>query len=233
MENPKTKFVTEMFDDIHGKYDSLNTILSAGQDRRWRKQTVRDLPSDGVIIDLCAGGGEMAQAILSRKSFTGMVAVTDISKGMLSLTAQNMDSDFQARYFLVVCDAERLPFKDGIFSGATSAFCLRNLSDLSRFTAEVSRCLLPGGMARHLEIAHPPNKLLALLFEFYFYKLSPLIARLFTAKTYAYRYLPNSLRIFPPQEKVLEILGKGWKAADYKNIMGGISAVYTLKKESK
>jgi demethylmenaquinone methyltransferase / 2-methoxy-6-polyprenyl-1,4-benzoquinol methylase len=233
MQNSKTKFVSEMFDDIHDKYDFLNTILSAGQDRRWRKLAVRPLPNDGVIIDLCAGGGEMAQAILSRKSFAGIVAVTDISKGMLSLTAKNMSANFKNRFFVVVCDAEHLPFKNAAFSGATSAFCLRNLSDLSRFTDEVHRCLQADGMARHLEIAHPPNKLLSALFEFYFYSLSPMIAGLFTAKSYAYKYLPNSLKIFPTQDKVCETLGRGWKKASYKNIMGGISAVYTLIKDTK
>ena len=233
MQNSKTKFVTDMFDDIHDKYDFLNTILSAGQDRRWRKLAVKPLPNDGIIIDLCAGGGEMSQAILSRKSFTGTVAVTDISKGMLSLTAKNMNNEFTGRHFLVVCDAEQLPFKNNAFDGATSAFCLRNLSNLPRFTDEVNRCLRPNSIARHLEIAHPPNKLYSMLFNFYFYRLSPIIARLFTAKTYAYKYLPNSLKVFPTQDKVLSILGKGWSDSSYKNIMGGISAIYTLKKDAK
>jgi len=233
MQNGKAKFVKEMFDDIHGQYDFLNTILSSGQDRRWRKLAVKEIPSHGIIIDLCAGGGEMAQAILARDSFSGTVAITDISKGMLSLTAKNLKPESQGRCFLVVCDAENLPFKNNVFSGAVSAFCLRNLTDLTKFTNEVYRCLNSGGVVRHLEIAHPPNSLLSMLFEFYFYHLSPLIARLFTSKTYAYKYLPNSLKIFPPQEKVKDTLGKGWSSVSYKNIMGGISAIYTLRKGEK
>lgn len=219
-----------MFDDISGKYDFLNTILSLGQDNRWRKKAVAGISRNGIIIDLCAGGGEMARQILSDKNFNGELIITDISQGMLSLIKQNIPSEFNGRYHPVICDAEKLPFKNDIASGAVSAFCLRNLSDLDAFTDEVKRVLKSDGLARHLEIAHPNNKMLSVLFEFYFYKLSPLIARLFTLKSYAYRYLPASLKNFPPQKKVAEILGRGWTDTSYQNLMGGIAAIYSCKK---
>jgi demethylmenaquinone methyltransferase / 2-methoxy-6-polyprenyl-1,4-benzoquinol methylase len=227
---PKQAFVRRMFDDISGKYDFLNTILSFGQDNRWRKMAITEIPSDGLIIDLCAGGGEMAREILSRKDFKGEVIITDISRGMLSLIKRNLPSKFLGRYYPVICDAEKLPFRSQIASGSVSAFCLRNLSDLTAFTNEVRRVLKIEGMACHLEIAHPEMKILSIPFEFYFYKLSPLIARLFTSKSYAYRYLPASLKGFPPQNDVVTILGENWASALYKNIMGGMAAIYSLRK---
>jgi demethylmenaquinone methyltransferase / 2-methoxy-6-polyprenyl-1,4-benzoquinol methylase len=231
-QSSKQTFVTRMFDDISGKYDFLNTILSLGQDRRWRKKAVQDIPEEGIIIDLCAGGGEMALQILSRNSFTGEIIITDISRGMLSLIKRNIPMKFNSRYSAVVCDAEKLPFKDNIAAGAVSAFCLRNLSNLNAFTCEVKRVLKNGGLARHLEIAHPKRKLVSIFFEFYFYRLSPLISRIFTAKSYAYRYLPASLMDFPVQERVAAILGNGWSDVSYQNLMGGIAAIYSLKKDT-
>ena len=222
-----------MFDDISGKYDFLNTILSLGQDNRWRKKAVAGISRNGIIIDLCAGGGEMARQILSDKKFKGELIITDISRGMLSLINQNIPSEFNGRYYPVICDAEKLPFKNDIANGAVSAFCLRNLSDLNTFTYEVRRVLKTDSLARHLEIAHPDSQLLTILFEFYFYKLSPLIARLFTLKSYAYRYLPASLKNFPPQNKVAEILGRGWTDISYQNLMGGIAAIYSCRKGNK
>jgi demethylmenaquinone methyltransferase/2-methoxy-6-polyprenyl-1,4-benzoquinol methylase len=229
-QQSKQAFVRRMFDDIAEKYDLLNTILSFGQDNRWRKKAIADIPSDGLSIDLCAGGGEMAREILSRKDFEGDVILTDISSNMLSLIKRNIPSIFRGRYHIVICDAENLPFKDNSFSGAVSAFCLRNLSDLSAFTGEVRRVMMAGAPVRHLEIGHPKSKLLAGLFEFYFYRLSPLLAGVFTSKSYAYRYLPASLRSFPRQNEIEKILGSNWHKASHKNIMGGIAAVYSLEK---
>jgi demethylmenaquinone methyltransferase/2-methoxy-6-polyprenyl-1,4-benzoquinol methylase len=232
-KSSKKAFVTRMFDDISVKYDFLNTILSFGQDNRWRKKAVTGISNHGIIIDLCAGGGEMSRQILSDKNFTGDLIITDISRGMLSLIKQNIPSEFNGRYYPVICDAEKLPFKGDIATGAVSAFCLRNLSDLDAFTCEVRRVLKADGRARHLEIAHPNSKLLSIFFEFYFYKLSPLIASIFTLKSYAYRYLPASLKNFPPQNKVAEILGRDWTDTSYQNLIGGIAAIYSCKKGDK
>jgi demethylmenaquinone methyltransferase/2-methoxy-6-polyprenyl-1,4-benzoquinol methylase len=191
------------------------------------------MPNDGMIIDLCAGGGELSKKLLERPDFRGMVVISDISRKMLSLSSKILKPKYSGRYFAVVCDAENLPFRDSIFSGAISAFCLRNLTNLDIFTSEVSRVSNAGATVFHLEIAHPRSKILAALFEFYFYKLSPMIARLFTFKAYAYKYLPNSLRIFPLQDDVVKVLGRGWNEASYANIMGGIASIYRLKKGAK
>ncbi len=226
----KKTFVRGMFDDIHDRYDFLNTVLSFGQDRRWRRRAVRGMPQDGPVIDLCAAGGEMALELFRRRQFGGEVVLADISRGMLSLSRKILEPRYEGRYSAVVCDAENLPFKAGVFSGAMSAFCLRNLSDLRLFTSETRRVLAYGACARHLEIAHPRNRFLSVLFKFYFYKFSPWVARLFTSKGYAYKYLPNSLKAFPPQKVVVRILGQGWDGASYENIMGGMAAIYELTK---
>jgi demethylmenaquinone methyltransferase/2-methoxy-6-polyprenyl-1,4-benzoquinol methylase len=229
-EQSKKVFVRRMFNDIAAKYDLLNSILSFGQDNRWRKKAVADIPAHGLVIDLCAGGGEMAREILSRKNFRGEVIMTDISPNMLLLIKRNMPPIYEGRYHIVICDVENLPFKAGSFSGAVSAFCLRNLSDLKTFTNEVRRVMAAGGPVRHLEIGHPKGRLLTDAFEFYFFRLSPLIARIFTSKSYAYRYLPASLKSFPGQVEVEKLLGHDWKAACHKDILGGIASIYSLEK---
>ena len=226
----KKTFVKQMFDDIHGKYDFLNTLLSFGQDRRWRKKAVKDIPSNGLTIDLCAGGGQLSRLLLSRRDFVGSVVLADITLCMLKHYRRILSPKFDGRYFPVVCDAEKLPFKDCIFDGAVSAFSLRNLSDLEAFSNEVRRALKEDGRVRLLEIGHPKGRLFSALFELYFYKISPLIADLFTSKKYAYRYLPNSLKTFPAQDEVIKILGKGWSYSSYQNILGGIAAIYKLQR---
>jgi demethylmenaquinone methyltransferase/2-methoxy-6-polyprenyl-1,4-benzoquinol methylase len=229
-KSSKQAFVRRMFDDIAGGYDRLNTVLSFGQDNRWRKKAVADIPMEGLIIDLCAGGGEMAREILARKDFRGDVIITDISPNMLSLIERNIPSKFCGRYNVVICDAELLPFKGNVFNGAVSAFCLRNLSDLKTFSKEVRRVMVNGCPVRHLEIAHPRSRLLAVLFEFYFYRLSPLVACFFTDKAYAYLYLPASLKSFPRQPEVDKILGVGRNDVSHRDLMGGIAAIYAFER---
>jgi demethylmenaquinone methyltransferase/2-methoxy-6-polyprenyl-1,4-benzoquinol methylase len=224
----KKKFVKQMFDDIHGNYDFLNTLLSFGQDRRWRKKAVKDIPSSALTIDLCAGGGQLAYMLLSRRDFAGSVILADIAPNMLKHSRRILSPKFDGRFFPVVCDVEKLPFRDCIFNGAISAFSLRNLSDLKAFSGEIHRLLNIDGKVRLLEIGHPKGWLLSAIFELYFYKISPFIADLFTSKKYAYRYLPNSLKAFPPQHEVVKILGKGWAHSSYQNILGGIAAIYSL-----
>jgi demethylmenaquinone methyltransferase/2-methoxy-6-polyprenyl-1,4-benzoquinol methylase len=219
-----------MFDDIHARYDRLNSILSFGQDRRWRKTAVREIPSGGAVIDLCSGGGELALELFSRGEFNGDIILADISFQMMSLYKKILGVKYPGRYFPVLCDVEYLPFKDNVFDGAMSAFSLRNLNDLRQFSSEANRTVKPGGVARYLEIAHPENRFLRTLFELYFYRISPLAARLFTNKVYAYKYLPASLKAFPGQQNVIQILCEGWGHCEYKNILGGIAAVYKLSK---
>lgn len=228
----KKSFIRRMFADIHKKYDLLNSILSFGQDRRWRRLAVRDVTGDGLTIDLCGAGGQMARELLLNKRFGGSVVIADFSREMLSHCPKTLTSRFIGRYHLVVCDVERLPFRDLSFTNAISAFGLRNLCNLSAFSREVHRVLSGGGQARFLEIGHPESFFISRIFNIYFYAVSPKLARLFTVTTYAYRYLPKSLKVFPPQPDVIGVLSDGWKNGYYRNILGGVAVVYRLEKDT-
>ena len=55
-----------------------------------------------------------------------------------------------------------------------------------------------------LEIAKPRVPGFAPLFFLYFYRISPLMARLFGGESEAYHYLPNSLKIFKSREELAD-----------------------------
>ena len=227
----KKRFIRRMFDDIYLRYDLLNAILSAGMDNRWRKKTIDEITAEGVVIDLCGGGGQLARQLLDRRDFRGHVIIADISVRMILLSRRILDpAGYGHRYHAVVCDVECLPFKAGVFSGAVSAFSLRNLDDLSAFSDEARRVLKKGGRARLLEIGHPRGRILKALFGFYFYRLGPRIAGLFTDRKYAYDYLPVSLRVFPSQNEILRILSAGWHDSDILEMWKGITVIYRLSK---
>lgn len=220
-----------MFDDIYQKYDLLNTVLSFGRDQVWRRRTIEGLPKGGLIADLCGGGGQLAGEILKQKDFDGYVLILDISLKMIRSSKRNKKSENFDKVLKVVCDVENLPFKENVFDGAVSGFGLRNLSDLDRFSKEIYRSLKSGACANMLELGHPNNRFLGTLYRFYFYRLTPLIARIFGAKIYAYKYLPASLKSFPSQRQIMaELSSGGWGEYSTVEMMGGISVIYRLKK---
>ena len=107
-----------MFDDVVGRYDLLNGLLSFGLDRRWRLATaraVRSSPGEHVL-DLGCGTGDLS-LILARSG--AKVIGIDLSAGMLA-EAQRKTRGRTVR--LVRASAFELPFPDATFAGAASGF---------------------------------------------------------------------------------------------------------------
>jgi demethylmenaquinone methyltransferase/2-methoxy-6-polyprenyl-1,4-benzoquinol methylase len=228
--NGKKNFVRQMFSDLAPDYDRLNRIISFNSDRLWRNKAARPLAQARCVADLCAGTGDMAMALLSDPKFQGVVVLSDFAFPMLVLAKKKL-ARFSGRAFLVCADAERLPFKPGVFDGAIQGFSLRNLGSLPDFAREVRRVLAPGGSGAFLEIAHPSNGIWGKFFYTYFYGVMPRFAGLFTRQKAAYRYLPESLKIFPLQKEVAALFkAEGFSASEFDNLWGGLAAIYRVKK---
>src|SRR3954468_14278927 len=74
--------VAVMFDGVAKRYDLTNTVLSFGQDRRWRRAT-RDalgLQPGERVLDIAAGTG-VSTAELARSG--AQAVASDFSLGML------------------------------------------------------------------------------------------------------------------------------------------------------
>src|SRR5439155_25714327 len=114
--------------------------LSFGLDRRWRRATVEALRIDpgARVVDLGCGTGDLSE-VLGRAG--ARVAGVDISSGMLLEAKVKL----RGRAALVLGSAFVLPFRDGAFAAAASAFVLRNLFDLPTAFRELARVVEPGG----------------------------------------------------------------------------------------
>ena len=191
-----------MFDDVSGRYDLLNRIMSLGQDRAWRSAMWRMVPAEAhAVLDLCTGSGVSLPGL---RRPGRLVLGVDVSLGMLAVAAGRQNPLGWAPR-LVCADGFRLPIGDGTLDAITIAFGIRNLRPLDEALKELHRVLRPGGTLVVLEAAAPARGPFAPFHGFYLRHLVPLAGRLSPDPT-AYRYLSQSVFEFgagPPFERAL------------------------------
>jgi demethylmenaquinone methyltransferase/2-methoxy-6-polyprenyl-1,4-benzoquinol methylase len=125
-------------------------------------------------------------------------------------------------------NVERLQFKDRSFDVVTVAFGIRNLDHIPKAFAEIYRVLKLEGRMVCLEFSRPPSRLLQKVYDFYSFKILPYIGTVVSGdKTGVYQYLPASIRQFPDQEGLKEIIrAAGFRRVEYLNLTGGIVAIH-------
>jgi demethylmenaquinone methyltransferase/2-methoxy-6-polyprenyl-1,4-benzoquinol methylase len=236
----KKPYVSQMFSEISGEYDKLNRIQSFCLDILWRRKVTSKLissnpmdPNSDLVLDFCAGTGEMAITLLSFHSFKGKVILCDFNKDMLKVAQAKLKrSGFLERVFIVLCDVEKLPFKNNISDGAMMGFSLRHMEDLDLFFNETKRVLKKDKKAVFLDVAHPEVKLIKRIYFLYYDKIFPKLSRIFSkGHAHVYSYLPNSLRLFFEQKDLLNILKRmGFSEVAYQNVFFGTGVIYILTK---
>ena len=212
--------VAEMFDGVAGRYDITNTVLSFGQDRRWRKATRKALalrPRD-VVLDLAAGTAVSSEELATSGA---TVIAADFSRGMLRAGAKRAVPK-------VAADALHLPFADDSFDAATISFGLRNVNDVPLALSELRRVLKPGGRLAICEFSTPTAKAFRTVYLEYLMKALPSVATTVSSNPAAYVYLAESIRAWPDQPALAEqIRAAGFVDVGWQNLTGGIAAIHT------
>jgi demethylmenaquinone methyltransferase/2-methoxy-6-polyprenyl-1,4-benzoquinol methylase len=223
---PDSRRIQQMFAGIAPRYDFLNHFLSGSVDRRWRRLAaakVRHLVGDSpaLCLDACCGTGDLAIA-LDRSMKTHVIAA-DFCHPMLRRAAQKADR----RIRVIEADALEWPFANESFDAVAIAFGLRNLQDRNAGLREIRRVLKPGGAAVILEFSKPVIPIFRQLFEFYFCNVLPAVGSFISGDSTAYRYLHDSVQVFPDQEQLLEMMqNAGFSGVAYSNLSGGIAALH-------
>ncbi len=228
----KKSFVKKMFSEIAGDYDKLNRIISLNLDLRWRKKAVKLTGKRELVLDICAGTGDMAMIYAQDTIPPKVIVLVDLSPEMLKLAKQKLSEiSTKTKSLFIIADGESLPFQSELFDGVIMGFALRNLENIPKFMAELDRITKDNSEMVFLDIAHPENKMVSKLFYLYFYKFVPFFTKFITGKDYAYRYLPSSLRIFYKQKEFIKLLNElGFQDVSYQNILTGIGAIYRIRK---
>lgn len=224
----ESRKIERMFSAIAPTYDLLNSLLSAGRDRSWRKKAVESLaPDSGVYLDIATGTGDMALEI-TRKSGRAYVVGIDLSREMLLIGKRKTAGK---RVEFGRGDALKMAFGDGTFDGITCAYGIRNFEDLPAGLMEMLRVLKPGGMAVVLEFTTPANPLFRAAYLFYFTRILPLAGRLISGHAEAYSYLPKSAIGFPDRKRLAAIFREaGFEDVSIKPLTFGICDLVTARK---
>lgn len=221
----RADYVQGMFDRIAGRYVLMNRLMTGGQDARWRRFVVQKarLKSGEYLLDLATGTGDIAFEAL--RQVPGVIAVGgDFSLGMMAV-GQQLELGDQVGWN--GADALNLPYRDESFDALTAGYLMRNVIDIPRAFAEQLRVLKPGGRLVLLDTAPPPHNLLRPFVLAYLKYGIPLLGRIISGNSDAYKYLPESTQKFKTPDELARLMREaGFEKVAFKTFMFGTMAVH-------
>jgi demethylmenaquinone methyltransferase / 2-methoxy-6-polyprenyl-1,4-benzoquinol methylase len=216
----RKRHAVELFAPLPRHYDRVSTVLSFGQDPRWRAAMVDAVAArhDEHVLDIATGTGLVAQALVRR--YGCQVTGLDQSPEMLAGAQARLERDprLAQRISLIEGEAESLPFADGEFDHLTFTYLLRYVDDPGATLRELARAVRPGGRIASLEFAVPDSAPWHLLWSLYTHIGLPLLGRLASREwARAGRFLAHSIPEFYERHPLQEIV-ELWRAADIESV---------------
>lgn len=230
----KQGLVDGVFDNVAENYDLMNDLMSGGLHRLWKSELVTTLgpPRSSTrpfkVLDVAGGTGDVALRIVER-SAAADVTVVDINPAMLSVGRRRAEERRLGRRIQFVDgNAEALPFQSGQFDSVTIAFGIRNVPRIEEALGEAFRVLRPGGRLLVLEFSRVDVAVLDRAYELYSFNIIPALGDLVAGEGDAYRYLVESIRRFPSQERFAEMLRQAdFAKVTFRNLSGGVAAIHS------
>jgi demethylmenaquinone methyltransferase/2-methoxy-6-polyprenyl-1,4-benzoquinol methylase len=228
----KKQQVAKMFNNIAPAYDFLNHFLSMGIDISWRKKAIEQLKDMKQLnlLDIATGTADLA--IEASRLKPHKIIGVDISEQMLEIGRKKIEKKSLGNTIhLQNGDSENLPFPENSFNAISCAFGVRNFENLDKGLEEMYRVLSNKGKLVILEFSKPKKFPVKQLYEFYFFRILPLIGKLFSKDQSAYHYLPESVNAFPDGEEFLiRLRSAGFRSPSFISLSFGIATIYTALK---
>ena len=217
-------FLDDLYGRIARRYDVVNWVQSLGMVGFVRRATARRV-AHGVVLDAGAGSGDLAAACLAAGA--SAVVCLDRSPEMYAVAREKLAAHEEAgRVRFVLGDVKRLPFRDGAFDNAGSAFLFRNIPGAAEAFAEVRRVMKTGGRFAIVDVMAPPRGLYGALYKLYLNVMVPLWGWLFARDRAAYRYLAASIqKCFSADELAARLADAGFAGVGIDNKFGGVTPI--------
>ncbi|MCG8313376.1 MAG: bifunctional demethylmenaquinone methyltransferase/2-methoxy-6-polyprenyl-1,4-benzoquinol methylase UbiE [Pseudomonadales bacterium] len=226
----KAQKVGEVFHSVAARYDIMNDLMSFGIHRLWKRYTIEMSAARAgqTILDIAGGTGDLTMKFSKIVGEKGRVVLADINASMLDVGRDKLlDHGYAGNIEFVQANAEELPFEDNTFDCITISFGLRNVTDKDKALASMYRVLKPGGRCLVLEFSKPTHEVLEKIYDRYSFSVLPIMGRLVANDTDSYRYLAESIRMHPDQNKLKHMMRKaGFEKPEFFNLTGGIVALH-------
>jgi demethylmenaquinone methyltransferase / 2-methoxy-6-polyprenyl-1,4-benzoquinol methylase len=226
----KREWLRRIFDDTAGEYDRVESCLSMGSGRWYRRQALKraGLSEGMTVADVACGTGLVAFEAVSIVGPCGAVVGIDPSDGMLSHARRNLGIR------TVVGVAESMPFDEGEFDFVSMGYALRHVEDLGAAFAEFHRVLKPGGRLCILEITRPAGRIRRVLLRGYMNLVSRLrFSRRREVRSRTpelWRYYWQTIERCVPPERVLQVLRQAGFEEVRHNLQLGLFSEYTARR---
>ncbi len=230
-EGVRQGLVNEVFSKVASRYDLMNDLMSGGLHRLWKADLVTALAppkseTDFALVDVAGGTGDIATRFLEAAGGGSSAVICDISKEMMDEGVKRAAG--RGRLSFVQGNAESLPFQAGQFHAYSIAFGIRNVTHIETALAEAYRVLKPGGRFLCLEFSNVEMPLLDRLYDAYSFNAIPALGHLVTGDAESYRYLVESIRRFPDQDRFACMIQEaGFERVRFRNLTGGIAAIHS------
>ena len=224
----KQALVADVFSSVAPSYDLMNDLMSAGIHRLW-KDALMDWMAprpEQSLVDLAGGTGDIALRFLKRGG--GSAHIIDINADMLEAGKKRTDLKAfsgQLEWTWLRQNLFRLTIILRTGSPLPLA-CVTLQTEWQRLQAY--RILKPGGRLYVLNFRiSPSHSYLRFMISGHLRRYHA-IGRLVAGDEDAYRYLAESIRQFPDQHRLMEMMAEaGFAQIRYRNLSQGIAAIHS------
>lgn len=220
----KRRYVRKLFGRISGRYDLTNDVMSLGRHRAWKRLALglADIREGHVVLDLAAGTGDLAIGAV-REAPGALVVAGDLTWEMMS-AGRSRDRGERVRW--LQCDATHLPLSDASVDRVLIGYGLRNFPDLDWCLGEILRCLVPGGRFVALDFGRVEPGWLDAAYLRYLDASTCAAGWVLHRDVESYRYIPESLRQYPAQQGVTELMQRrGFVLCGHIDLVFGAMAI--------
>jgi demethylmenaquinone methyltransferase/2-methoxy-6-polyprenyl-1,4-benzoquinol methylase len=196
----------EIFDRNAVNYDWVNSIISLGLDKSWRRWVAKQATEGpGMrILDAFSGTGLVA---LEEAAMGADVTAADISPQMLSIASGRAERrGISIDIKLVDLTGDHLPLEEEYFDAITLVFGIRYLKNPAVTISKLSSFLKPDGRLIALEFIMPASGFIPTLASLYFFRILPRIGSLLAGRRELYDYLISSTSALGHKENLLKII---------------------------